>query len=663
MTKDLKGMWFCTDCGDDVKDEGTQWHTDLNHRIVPREQVKVHDTKSKPKEKDARTASKKCYDFAMTKIKKLVISENNSDEVYAVVEVNSHTEAINLSSTRAKHWLSDEYSRNVESNEIHADDFFKTVLNHIIAKAQMNGTERTQIHHRIAQSDDSLIYDLGTPDWQFIKVTTNGIETVKFDIGFPIFRRTQSLSKQVMPKEDNNNALDQLVELLRIVSRDRLIFKVHIATLFLAAYPIPMMVFDGTAGSLKTTTTAAIKRIVDPNGTEKEDNVSAMAEKQDELILQLQNRYLPSFDNVSSISPKISDILCRAITGSNNPRRKLYTNDDESIHSFKRKIVLNGIVPYLDYPDLQTRLLSYARETVDETNRITEQEFKSRFEELLPYILGQIFITICKALRKHRSLKDKIRPKTRMSDFEVWGEIISRVFGYSENEFLTRYYEKLNEGNISSYDSYPIVNTIQFFMENKDFWEGTVSSLYQHLTTIAHDQGVDLQSKYVRFPKSSNKLTKEFVIVDSLLKNLGFTIETYHYSKSDGKFTKNATIAKITRKSSQSSLFSEVSSPCSPFSPTSDLDMKSGEDTSEDSQLQNEVYSPEEANFTQESTVSEYGEDGEHHLRKDQEGQQFFCDTHKAGPFPIDATSKSSGSILEFHRKLGCQIKFINEDV
>lgn len=663
MTKNMKGKWFCIDCGDDVKDEGTQWHTDLNHGIVTRERVKVYDNKSKPKEKDARTPSRKCYDFAMTKIKKLVISENNSDEVYAVVEVNSHIEAINLSSTRARHWLSDEYSRNVESNEIHADDFFKTVLNHIIAKAQMNGTERAQIHHRVAQFDNSLIYDLGVPDWQFIRITTNGIETVKFDIGFPLFRRTQSLSKQVMPKDGNNDALDQLVELLRIMSKDRLIFKVHIVTLFLAAYPIPMIVFDGTAGSLKTTATAAIKRIVDPSGTEKEDNVSAMAEKQDELILQLQNRYLPSFDNVSNISPRTSDVLCRAITGSNNPRRKLYTDNDESIHSFKRKIVLNGIVPYLDYPDLQTRLLSYARETVDETNRMTEQEFKTRFEELLPFVLGQIFIIICKALREYHNLKDKIRPKTRMSDFEVWGEVISRVLGYSENQFLTRYYEKLNDGNISSYDSHPIVNTIQFFMENKDFWEGTASSLYQHLTTIAHDQGVDLQSKYVRFPKSSNKLTKEFVIVDSLLKNLGFTIETYHYSKNDGRFTKNATIIKITRKSDQSHLFSEVSSPCSPSSPTLDLDTKDGEDVGEDNQSQNEIHSPKKADPTHENIISEHGEDGERHLGKSLKSQQFFCETHKAGPFPTDAMSKASGSILEFHRKLGCSIKYVNEDV
>jgi len=652
----------CFDCKKDVSGKRKEKCKEEEHDL---DYENLHDGKKiKQQEKDERTASKKCYDFAMTKIKNLVISENNSEDVYAVVEVNSHVEAINLSSTRARYWLSDEYSKNIESNEIHAEDFFKTVLNHIIAKAQMNGTERTQIHNRIAQSDDALIYDLGTPDWQFIKVTKDGIETVKFDIDLPIFRRTQSLQKQVMPKEGDDGALDKLVELLRIVPRDRLVFKVHAVALFLSAYPVPMMVFDGTAGSLKTTATATVKRIVDPNGMEKEDNVSAMAEKHDDLILQLQNRYLPSFDNVSSISPKTSDILCRAITGSNNPRRKLYTDDDESIHSFKRKLVLNGIVPYLDYPDLQTRLVIYARELVDETNRMTEQEFKTKFEELLPFVLGQIFITFCKALREYQNLKDGIRPKTRMSDFEIWGEVFSRVLGYPKNEFLNRYREKLSEGNISSQDSYPIVNAIQSFMDEKESWENTASSLYQHLVTVAQAQGVDLQSKYVRFPKSSNKLTRELTIVDSLLRNLGFVIQTYHYSKNDGRFTKNSTIIKITRRSSQSNLFSGVSSPCSPSSPLHDLGTKSGEDTGEDAQLQDEVHSPEKAGFTHENTAGEGSEDGEHHPGNSSESKQFSCETHNAGPFPIDATSKSSGSILEFHKKLGCKIKYMEyEDV
>jgi hypothetical protein len=616
---------------------------------------KDHKSEKADTKADTKTESKNCYDFAMTRIKKLVISENNSDDVYAIIHVNNHVEAINLSSARARYWLNSEYSKHINSNKLHSDDFYKTVIYHIISSAHMDGTRRAQIYHRIAQSDDGFFYDLGTPDWQFVKITKEGIETVKYDTNMPVFHRTQSLQRQVMPKEGDGKDLDRLVELLKIIPQDRHLFMVHVIALFLASCPVPIMVFEGTAGSLKTTATAAIKRIVDPNGTEKEDNVSAMSENRDDLILQLQNRYLPSFDNVGNISQPISDILCRAVTGSNNPRRKLYTNDEESIHSFKRKLVLNGIVPYLDYPDLQSRLVRYARQAVDETNRITEQEFKERFEALLPSVLGEIFVTLHKALKEYPMMKGLIKPRTRMSDFEIWGEVISRVLGYPEGEFLNRYYEKLSDDSIAAQDSHPVVSTIESFMEGKDSWEGTVSRIYLELVEIAKQHDMDPQSRHVRFPKSSNKLTKELVIVDPILKNLGFIVKTYHYTKNDGKFTKNATILSITRKSSQSTIYPHVSSPPSPPSPEGNLGTKSSEDTGEDALLCPSVPSPE---ITNKNAIGEYGEDGEHPPGTFR-GVEFVCQTHDAGPFPVNATSMSSGSILEFHRKLGCKITYI----
>jgi hypothetical protein len=231
------------------------------------------------------------------------------------------------------------------------------------------------------------------------------------------------------------------------------------------------MIFDGTAGSIKTTITSAIKSIIDPNGKSKEDNVSAIAEKPDDLIVQLYNRHLSSFDNVGHIDEKISDVLCRAITGSSNPKRKLYADGEEAIHNFKSKIVLNGVIPTLDYPDLQTRILNYERMSLDETNRITDKEFAEKFENLLPYVLGQIFVTLSKALKRYPNVAKTFKPRTRMADFEVWGETISQVLGFKKGEFLARYYEKLHEENISSQEAYPIISTLQEFMKNKQTHE------------------------------------------------------------------------------------------------------------------------------------------------------------------------------------------------
>jgi len=420
----------------------------------PKKSKKKKNKKQTELSKDERTASKILYDHAQTKILKIVVSQNNSEEVYAVVRINDHIETINLSSTRAKHWLNNEHTKFADSNELHSDDFYKIILNTIISKAQMNETNKQKIYNRVAQLDNEIWYDLGNPKWKAIKITPEKIRTVSLNEDSPIFRRTQSLYEQIIPKKGDRKALDKLTELLHIVEPHRLIFKVNLTALLLQDYPIPMIVFDGSSGSLKTTATSAIKMIVDPNGQQKEDNVSMIAEKQDDLIVQLNNRYLSSFDNVSYIDSKTSNVLCRAITGSSNPKRKLYTDGDEVIHNFRSKIVLNGIIPTLEYPDLQSRLIIYDRETIDETNRITEKEFNEKFNKLLPYVLAQIFITLQKALSLYPELKDEIKPKTRMSDFELWGEIISRCLGHKHNQFLKSYNDKLNQAHISAKDSY-----------------------------------------------------------------------------------------------------------------------------------------------------------------------------------------------------------------
>jgi len=107
---------------------------------------------------------------------------------------------------------------------------------------------------------------MATPDWKAIKITKDKVRVVSLDKNSPIFRRPRSMKQQITPVRGDNLVLDRLVDLLRISPKDKLIFKVHLISMFLEAYPIPMMVFDGSAGSLKTTISSTVKMIVDPNG-------------------------------------------------------------------------------------------------------------------------------------------------------------------------------------------------------------------------------------------------------------------------------------------------------------------------------------------------------------------------------------------------------------
>lgn len=567
----------CPECDRNGKSESELRKNGCQCKIEPLQMLDPEDHISRKKEqkKDERKDNKKLFDHVLNKIHVLVISENNTDEIFAVVKRDNNTDVFKVTSRRFRDWLCNEYLRFINSDEIKSEEFFKTISNSIFSYARMNNSKTAKIYNRIAQLDNEIWYYLGRDDGKIIQISRKGVQSSKLTLESPIFRRSQSLQEQVLPKRDDDNALNKLMDLLRISYKDRLIFKIHLISLFLEAINVPMMVIGGTAGSFKTTTNAMIKRIVDPSGSEKEDNVSTIPVNTDDLILHLNNRYLASFDNVSYISKEQSDIFCRAITGNSNSKRKLYTDDDESIFSFKRKIILNGIVPNLDYPDLQSRLLFYERDSIDDDSRLTEQELEEKFTLLLPNVLGQIFLILHKSLLWYKNINHDIKPKTRMSDFEVYGEVISRVLGYDENQFLSSYHKKLEEANATSQESFPLILVVIHLMKDKNVYEGTAKDLHGLLEHLAHALEIDIHSKHVLFPKAPNKLWKSFQEIDGMLKQNGIDIRKFQWTSNDSRYMKNATIFKITKTVIQSRLYNT----CSPSSLSSPQAQNEGEDS------------------------------------------------------------------------------------
>lgn len=503
--------------------------------------------------KDKRTESKKLYDFAKKKIKRLVISDSNRNEVYAVIQINDNIETINLDSTRAINWLTT-VAMDLDIEKIPSVDLVKTVLKSIISQAQFHEGIIEKIHIRIAQIDDTIWYDLGREDRKVVVITPKGFGIGKLDLESPLFRTTQTLQEQMMPIAGNDQALDDLCRLLLINKKDIILFKAILLCYFIPNISSPMIIQDGSAGTFKTTTGGSIKRIVDPSGKTIEDNVSPMQKKDKDLNLQLSNRYLICFDNVSHVSQEQSDTLCRAITGNSIQNRKLYKDTEEVIQSIRRKIVLNGITPNTNYPDLQTRSLKIHRDTPDNIQRITEKEFNEKFEKLLPSVLGQIFIILSRCLSWYKSTKYDVKPKTRMADFEVWGETASQLLGYKKNEFTNRYYEKLKEDIIHSEDSYPIVTAIISLLENKTEYTNTVSQIFIELQSISASLGIDIKSQYARFPKGANKIRDALTQVKPILDANSILFEFMRYTKNDGLHTKGSSILKFTKKDAQKRL-------------------------------------------------------------------------------------------------------------
>lgn len=527
---------YCDEIVDDSDKEEYNFHISRGHELF--QIISEHDETSTEEQKNT---SKKLYQFAKTKIKKCIVLENDSNQVFALIENNNHIETLDLSNPKAKSWLRFSYYSQTGNN--YSDEMYVSALLLIKAEAMHGGAPREPVFNRIAMVDDTIYYDLTTCDWKALKITKNSIEVVSLNSSCPIFVRTQSQKQQFIPIFGSENSLDKLVSLLRIPLDERQLFKIHIISMFLEGFPIPIMSIVGEHGSIKSTISKSVKQIVDPSGA-KTISLSGNAEN---LILSFQNRYCVCFDNVSKIDQMISDILCKAVTGDGNAKRKLYTDSDEIIYDYKRKIILNGISPNLEFPDLVDRNITYVTEKVSEDERLTEEEFNKKFNDLLPLVLGQVFQTLSNAMKIYDSVKIQITQLSRMADFTVWGECISRTLGYAPLSFSNYYKDKIKMLSLETNESHPIVSIIEEMLKDRDRYEDTIQGFYNTLKSHAESKNINIRSRHENFPKAPNKIKEHITRLKQNFRTLGLEIDIAPYTKRDGRHPRNRQIIYITK--------------------------------------------------------------------------------------------------------------------
>jgi hypothetical protein len=356
-----------------------------------------------------------------------------------------------------------------------------------------------------------------------------------------------------MPEFGHENALDELTTLLRIPESNKILFKIHLATLFLEGYPVPIMSIIGEHGSIKSTISKSVKQIVDPAGAK----TVSLSKNLENLVLSLHSRYVVCFDNVSNIDQDISNVLCKAVTGDGNSKRKLYTDSEEVIYSYKRKIILNGISPTMEFPDLMDRNITYTTNKVSEEERITEEEFEIKFKEILPFVLGTIFKILSKAITIYDSVKLDLKRLPRMADFTIWGDCIARAFGHEPLSFIVNYKDVIKSHSLDIIETNPIMTIIDDLLGESVHYESTINDFYNLVKGRALSNGVNIASKDVNFPRHFNQVKQQIMKLKPDLRAMGIEIDFDYYTKRNGKYKRNTRIIYIDRRINTISNFNE----------------------------------------------------------------------------------------------------------
>jgi hypothetical protein len=279
---------------------------------------------------------------------------------------------------------------------------------------------------RAARLDGALWLDLGDQAGRAIRITGEGWSVE--ETAPVLFKRTALNGP--LPDPERGGDLSALWQWLNVAEPDRPLVIAWLVAVLFPAVPHPVLGIFGEQGTGKTTAAKLLAALLDPGP------VLARKPPRDaeSWVTAAAGSWLVALDNLSEIPPWLSDSLCRAVTGDGDVRRKLYTDGELAVFSYRRCVIINGIDTGAMQADLADRMLPVDLEVITAGARLTEEELWPAWQDSRPLILGALLDLAAAVIAALPSVR--LDSKPRMADF---ARIIATVDHIGGTSGLQRY--------------------------------------------------------------------------------------------------------------------------------------------------------------------------------------------------------------------------------
>ena len=382
---------------------------------------------------------------------------------YADLEVNGHRETWPIRSQGFRRWLALRFS---DTTGVPSSEALKSALNVIEARAHFDAIQ-VDVHIRVAGYEGKLYLDLADAARRVIEIDEDGWRVVDRP---PIrFRRTAGM--QALPVPTRGGSVEVLRDYLNVASeRDFVLVVAWALAVLRNEGPYPVLVLSGEQGSAKSTFSAVLRALLDPNSAP----LRALPREDRDLFIAAVNSHVLTFDNVSGLPTWISDTLCRLATGGGFAVRQLYTDQDEVLFNATRPVVLNGIENIVTRPDLADRAIFLTLAPIPEERRRSEKAFWAAFEEAKAQILGALLDVVEHGLRELPGIRLETLP--RMADFALWATACETAI-WPRGTFQAAYAGNRDNAVYSMIEADPVAYAIRSLMDKRTVWTGTASDL------------------------------------------------------------------------------------------------------------------------------------------------------------------------------------------
>lgn len=427
-----------------------------------------------------------------------------------------HPEHWRIDSLGFREWLG--WLAHTELKAAPASETIKSCQNALSGIGKFEGVEHKPAR-RVAKDKSGIWIDLGDDHWRAIHVTATGWRIVSS----PPVRFLRNKAMRSLPIPELNGSIDPLWRLSNIPLEDRPLVLGWMLECYRSDTPYPVLELIGEQGSAKSTTQETLRTFIDPNKVMLRGRPKGV----EDVYVAAGSNHLVSLENLSGISPELSDALCTIATGGGQAGRQFYTNGEEHIIEAHNPVVLNGIGAVIIRADLLDRAIALCLPMIQE--RMTEDEHNAALSEASPGILGALLDLFVNTLAMLPKVVIPPAQRPRMADFAQLGEAMTRAMGGKEGEFLTLYTNHRRDAIRRTVDSNPVSVACMEFVEKGHAYAGTVKGLLEKLNNFSMSME---RGDY--WPRSPRGLGDSLRRVAPALRQIGIQVSVDAKPRRDG---------------------------------------------------------------------------------------------------------------------------------
>ncbi|NQT40030.1 MAG: hypothetical protein HQ581_21235, partial [Planctomycetes bacterium] len=412
---------------------------------------------------------------------------------HITVPAGGHAENWPLRSAGFRRWLQREFFVKTEA-AVNAQAM-QDAIGVLEGKAIFDGQQH-DAHMRVAEHWGSIYIDLADPDWRVVEIDARGWRVLAKS---PVkFRRCRAMLPLPTPAPGD---IAELRHHLGLCEEGWPLVAGWMVAALRPSGPFPILNLYAEQGAGKTTIARKIRELADPNTAP----VRCEPKEPRDLMIAANNGWVIALDNLSRISPWLSDALCRLSTGGGFSTRELYSDAEEVIFDAKRPVILTGIEELATRGDLLDRSLIVNLPNIPEARRRPESDIWREFDQARPRLLGVLCDAVSAALQNLSNTKMAKLP--RMADFAIWATAAEPAIGLKGGEFLAAYEGNRAAGNELALEASSVGKVVLDFVAGIGVWTGTASELLAELDELADEKTKRLKS-WPQTPRSLSNVLK-----------------------------------------------------------------------------------------------------------------------------------------------------------